>query len=248
MNQVSEIKKVKDRIAALAEKTTDRGCSEAEAMTAIAMVGKLLTQYNLTMNEVLMRDETYLTKKIDTGRIQRHPVDSCIVMVSEFCQTRLWTTLKKFPKKSRFYHIFGTESDVDMTIYLAEMLKGAINQELNAFKLSPDYRLSGKHGKTVSHAFSRGMVSRINSRLRELMEANKNEVKISTGTSLIVLKGQLLKENFEKLNMRLRKAVSTTTKIQDSYAYAKGQEAGSRVNLSRPVGNSSNTLLRIGSR
>lgn len=248
MNQQTEMKKVKDRIAALAAKTTDNGCSESEAMTAIAMVGKLLTQYNLTMNEVLMRDETYLTKTLNTGRIQRHPIDSCVMVIAEFCQTRVWTALRNEKgKKTRFYYFFGTESDVDMSIYLTEMIKGSLNQELNAFKNSPAYRASGKHGKTVSYSFSKGMTSRINSRLRELTAANKEDIKLSTGTSLIVLKGQLLKENFEKLGMRLR-AGGSSARIRDNGAYAKGQEAGARVNLSRPVGYNRDTILKIGSR
>ena len=55
MQQTDELARVKTRIRALAEKTTSNGCTEAEALSAAEMVGRLLERYALTMEQVDLR-------------------------------------------------------------------------------------------------------------------------------------------------------------------------------------------------
>ena len=57
MNSSSELQKIKAKIMALANKTTIRGCSEEEAMSAMEKIGKLLEAYSLTMEECDVREE-----------------------------------------------------------------------------------------------------------------------------------------------------------------------------------------------
>jgi hypothetical protein len=52
LSQTDELSRVKSRIKALAEKTVANGCTEAEAMSAAEMVGRLLERYALTMDVV----------------------------------------------------------------------------------------------------------------------------------------------------------------------------------------------------
>jgi hypothetical protein len=44
------------RIKALTEKTVANGCTEAEAMSAAKMVGRLLERYALSMDEIEVRE------------------------------------------------------------------------------------------------------------------------------------------------------------------------------------------------
>ena len=57
MRQTDELSRVKARIKALTEKTIANGCTEAEAMAAAEMVGRLLERYALSMDaiEILYR-------------------------------------------------------------------------------------------------------------------------------------------------------------------------------------------------
>jgi len=63
MDQQTELSKVKARIRALAAKTVERGCSEAEAMAAAAKVGELLDVYGLSMSEVELREEACVQRR-----------------------------------------------------------------------------------------------------------------------------------------------------------------------------------------
>lgn len=56
------VSRVKARIGALAEKTTSSGCTEAEALSAADMVGRLLERYALTMEQVDLR-ETFCSSR-----------------------------------------------------------------------------------------------------------------------------------------------------------------------------------------
>jgi hypothetical protein len=52
LSQATELGRVKARIKALADKTVANGCTEAEAMSAAEMVGRLLERYALNMDEI----------------------------------------------------------------------------------------------------------------------------------------------------------------------------------------------------
>jgi Protein of unknown function (DUF2786) len=56
LRQTTELTRVKARIKALAEKTVSNGCTEAEAMAAAGMVGRLLERYALSMEEIDVRE------------------------------------------------------------------------------------------------------------------------------------------------------------------------------------------------
>ena len=55
MKPTNELTRVKARIKALTEKTVSNGCTEAEAMAAAEMVGRLLERYALSMEEIDVR-------------------------------------------------------------------------------------------------------------------------------------------------------------------------------------------------
>jgi Protein of unknown function (DUF2786) len=67
--------KLKARIRALAEKTVSNGCTEAEAMAAAEMVGRLLERYALSMQEIDVRHEVCVQVEVPVGGKQRRPKD-----------------------------------------------------------------------------------------------------------------------------------------------------------------------------
>jgi hypothetical protein len=60
----SELARVKTKIKALAAKTVEAGCSEHEALHAAEMVGRLLDQYNLSMDEIDIREEVCVLSEV----------------------------------------------------------------------------------------------------------------------------------------------------------------------------------------
>ena len=90
MRQTTELTRVKSRIKALAEKTVSNGCTEAEAMTAAEMVGRLLERYALSMEEIDVREERCVQIAVPIGGKQRRPIDGCVTAIARFCDCKVW--------------------------------------------------------------------------------------------------------------------------------------------------------------
>lgn len=181
MSQEKELETVKRRIKALSERTMERGFSEAEALNAAEMVGKLLTQYNLSMSEVMVRQEPCVQKVFETSSAHRDFLSYGGVAraISEFTKTRYWFTK---PYRKRYgnvkWNFFGLESDVDMAVYLCEIFSNAFKTSWEEFKTTEFYKNYTGHRRPLTTNFERGFGERLNSRLTEIrVEKEKEEAR-----------------------------------------------------------------------
>jgi hypothetical protein len=241
--QNSELSKVIDTIRHLTRLTVSRGCTESEALNAAEKIGKLLKVYNLSMDKVFLGEAKCVTGGVTTGRLRRHPIDSCLVAIAAFCDCKVWFHRNWSGGESE-YKFFGLETDVEMAIYLYKMILTAIDNAAAEFKASDTYRYATTHRKRLTVSFQRGMASRISNRLTIMaqereVEQSREEVIIpdengSVGTSLILVKRDKVQDEFEQLNLGLRKAAKHYTRIHGG-AWSQGKEAGDRVSLNRPI-------------
>jgi hypothetical protein len=236
--QYSELDRIKLKIKALAAKTVDRGASEEEALSAMNVVGRLLQQYNLTMNELDVRDASFRTIYMELGRDRRHPIDHCIPAIAALTGTKTWFHKRWGTKAGSAYAFFGQEQDLQMAEYLYRVIMTAMESEANAFKTTAGYRelVHAGYKRSAYVSFQRGMGSRLCVRLIEMKRANDADLKarMPTGSALVVLKGQLTEDAFKKEGFKLRSA-RTGYHIGNHDAFAAGSEAGKNVNLSRPI-------------
>ena len=92
MRQTTELSRVKARIKALAEKTVSNGCTEAEAMAAAEMVGRLLERYALSMEEIDVREQRCVQVEVPIGGKRRRPIDGCVTAIARFCDCKVWVS------------------------------------------------------------------------------------------------------------------------------------------------------------
>jgi hypothetical protein len=244
MDQQTELAKVKARIRALAARTVERGCSEAEAMAAAAKVGELLEVYGLSMSEVELREETCVQRVMVFDDPRRQAMGWLFPALLRFTECRGWTVGRAD------YVMFGLEPDVQMAEYLMHVIATALHYEEWRFRNSADYLRSRAAPQAVLRSFRIGFADRIAARLEELgshrratEQAAHAAQKTSGGTSLMVIKERKIEEGFRALGVRLR-TVSRSTVVRDRGAYGKGREAGGRVGLDRPMGSSSKPRIR----
>ena len=124
----SELAKVKARIKALAAKTVEAGCSEHEALHAAEMVGRLLDQYNLSMDEIDIREEICVLSEVPAGSKRRMPVDGAVVPIARFCEVKTWHA--KRADETAVYCFYGFEPDVAMAVHLFTVVAAAVRAEL----------------------------------------------------------------------------------------------------------------------
>lgn len=240
MDQKDELAKVKARIRALASRTVERGCSEAEAMAAAAKVGELLEVYGLSMSEVDLREEACVQRVLVFDDPRRQAMGWLFPALLRFTECRGWTVGRAD------YVIFGLEPDVQMAEYLMHVVATALHHEESRFRRSPDYLGARAAPQAVLRSFRIGFADRLATRLEELGSHRRASEQAARdqamrgnagagGTALVLLKERKIEDGFRALGVRLR-TVTRSTVVRDKGAYGRGREAGGRVGLDRPVG------------
>ncbi len=231
MSQQDELARVKARIKALAERTVERGCTEAEAMAAAEMVGRLLERYALTMDEIDVRQTPCVETRVPAGGLRRRPIDTCVPAIARFCDCKVWLARELTPPS---YVLFGFETDTTLASYLFAVIDRAIRSELEGFRMRRP-ELGGMRLRQASSNFQIGMAVRVAERLTTMHVEREASVAAQrpTGTALVLLRHQVVEEAFRVSSPKLRTMSGLT--FRRDQAFRSGRDAGERVNLRRPV-------------
>ncbi|MBD0273458.1 MAG: DUF2786 domain-containing protein, partial [Acetobacteraceae bacterium] len=165
MDQQTELSKVKVRIRALAAKTVERGCSEAEAMAAAAKVGELLDVYGLSMSEVELREEACVQRRAAFAGPARTALRWLYPALLRFCECRGWTDGRQD------FVLFGLEPDVQMAEWLLHVIARALAHEEARSRAGPAYAARRETPQAVLRSFRYGFADRLSKRLDELADA-----------------------------------------------------------------------------
>ena len=253
MSQAAELSRVKGRIKALTEKTVANGCTEAEAMAAADMVGRLLERYALSMDEIEIRTARCVQAEVPLGGRRRRPIDGCVPTIARFCDCKVW--LARAPRHDRDaedfdwtqpgsrYVFFGFETDTALATYLFAVIDRAITMEAATFGRD-NPQLRAVRLRRAAASFQHGVAARVSARLKSMHAAREASVRAqrAAGTALILAKHSVVEDAFRATDVRL---VSMTAIGQRNVATAfrDGWMAGERVNLNRPVSGDSTGLL-----
>ena len=239
MSQTDELAGVKARIKALTARTVARGCTEAEALAAAEMVGRLLERYALTMEEVDVRQEPCVQVEVPIGGQRRRPIDACVPAIARFCDCKVW--LARSERQAR-YVFFGFETDTVLAAYLFAVIDRAVRTELLGFRQTRK-SLTGTALRRASASFQHGIAARVAERLETMHSDREAAVgaQRSNGTALILVRHQVVEDAFRASKVRLHALPGLT--LRRNAAYHAGRAAGERVNLNRPVHGSDPALL-----
>ena len=250
MSQTDELSRVKARIKALTEKTVANGCTEAEAMSAAEMVGRLLERYALSMDEIEIRSARCVQVEIAIGSRRRGPIDGCVPAIAQFCDCKVWLT-QSAPDKAApaaqpkrgtgqpppgiRYIFFGFETDTALASFLFAVISRAIVTETSAFRRA-NPKLRAVELRRATANFQHGLVARVAARLDTMHDDREAAVKAqrATGTALILVKNSVVDEAFRETGVRLANMNALGPRVITK-AYRDGWLAGERVNLNRPV-------------
>lgn len=233
--------KILAKIKALLAKTVENGCTEAEAMNALAMAQSMMDAHEVTeadLNEV--KEESAIKDTMKDMRDPHHIRNHICVVISKFTHTKVWRSEYKSQKFK--YHFVGLKSDVDFAMWLTETLTMFVQKELKNYIWSNGYTsLPPAEKRIVINGFVFGCTRRISDRLLELI---KGGVVSNNKNALIVIKTELIQKKMEELGVNLSSGRNKSSRISGN-SYAAGKAAGDRANFGRPVGGSAG-VLRIG--
>jgi hypothetical protein len=231
----TNLEKIKDKIVALLKKTKENGASEFEANSAMDHAQKMMKEYGITMDDI--KKNSAISKEFNKVHVNAdssymHPVDSLVSLaITEYTDTMAW--IDKAEKSKSKVIFFGYSVDVELAIYIREVCKSAMDFEWNMYKA----KLSVGNRADQRKSFMAGMGIRLAQRLRKLKE---NDTK-TTGTDLVVLKTEMVRNEFQNMNMKMQKGKSYSYDANN--AFSAGAQAAENVQFSRKMAGSEKNLL-----
>lgn len=219
------------KIVALQERTIAQGCSEAEALSAARLIGKLLAQHNLALTDVQLRSSSCDHGLIETFSHSEVEIRFCITAIGRFCDVKCWHSVE--PLGGHQYNFFGLPEDVRTAKWLYEIILIAMQRELVGYRLYLK-REKIRAGKKQISSFLSGMAGKIGKRLTEMKREQDAENKATTGRDLVILKSSIINEQFSTIGISLSPR-RENRKAHDSAAFNSGDRAGGRVNFNKTI-------------
>lgn len=221
------------RCRALAAKTVENGCTEAEALAAAELLAKLLAKHNLTFDEVQMRASPFTKHEERHADPTGERLWKIAAAVAHLCDVRYWVSRPgEFPIEVTF---FGFDHEVQVARYMLEICAGAMRREHRRLEAE---RWPRTLRRSQLLPFLDGMADRLAKRIRAMKPP------APTGTGLIVLRGQLIDQAMKHggLSTETRNARQSRTLEP---AYLDGLRAADRVALNRGLNGRPAAMARL---
>lgn len=240
-----DINKIIERIRKLLAMAGDKS-SEREAAIAASRAAKLMAEYNVAMADVIANDlrndgNVVNETMTDMTYARAYPVwiNSLSIIVARLfdCEVRL---TNKYWAKDDVNHvqlsIFGYKSDVEVAKYVfIFLLTTAQRMAQNAWdKKSDRYKSQVSGHVSWKRQYCLGIVDGIEGRLHELYK--KPEVVASSGTSLVVMKKEIIEKKFGVFEY-------TQTHYETNHGYGDGVKDADSIALSKGMEGSSNERI-----
>ena len=226
-----------NRIKALRAKASDGAATEAEAFQAADFAARLMMRHEITAQDLVdVKEEGAVQDGFAARGKSLHPVlSTCWVGIQKFCE------VKAYASGPRLCFI-GTREDVMLAGYYAELFVGASLRVWNDHFDTLPPKTPYKDLIVQRESLYKGFGSRLADRLEELAEERKNSYSVGSGTALVILKKELIKEKMAEMGLTLTKSRAKTTRLDDK-AYRAGSNAANRVNLNSPIEGNANVRV-----
>ncbi|MCW5711323.1 hypothetical protein [Shinella sp.] len=221
---------IRKRVNILRERTTARGCTEAEAMEAAEKIAEMMREHGLSGDDLDMGEEAGLVKASD--KRLRLPLWGLIAG----CTNTAAITRTLLSGLQVVY--VGREPGPEIAVYLLDVCNNAIDAELARFRRGDFYRSRRKASTRRKAAldFTAALVQRLCRRLDRMFEGNRNHADAQRAA--------------QELDRRFPTAQSTKPARRHKVTYDSAAEAGwlagGRVHLGHGVRGGSDKPLLIG--
>lgn len=222
------------KMAALRAIFEHKSANEQEAVSAMMMYNNLMKKYNLTEDEIQIKQEGVGRTKVDNTS-PKHTDEMYFISPGI---AKLANCSRIYSRNSNAYYYYGTMADRQYAEFLHRLIWNALEQAWKAYRYSFEYtRLNRQkvHGRKIRHDFRQGFTVRIMRRIKDLIEENQAE-QASTGRALIVVKNALIEVAINNDFSNLKPGKALVLKDQTSRATHAGWKAGENVNLRQEMG------------
>lgn len=228
-------------------KLAEGSANEHEAANAMAKARKLMDEYQLTKYDVKgdgEHQQQFMESQVSRvfANMPKY-MNILAVAVARFndCHSCLRYGQKTFKVNvknvGKYLQFYGLKEDVEVAAGMYATLLGAINRLCNEYLESIGH--VGKYPMGIGNQFKYGCAHRLCQRLRELREEREAEfakTAQSTGTSLIVVKSQLVEAHYGVT--QYSKVKHKQSDVEGGLeAFLAGLAAGDQVQIQKQIHN-----------
>lgn len=203
--------KIIEQVKKLLEVSQSNGATEAEEKIALEKANMLIEKYQIEKYQLKSKSSNthgYFTPK------KKYPIylfNGAISLIAEYFGCIAFTQGKKII-------IFGDGEFVNLAIDMAKRFEFEMEIEVQKFKHSTNYlasKILGTNSLVMTNSFRNGYCSRVIERLLGFIESRQQNCQKSTGTDLVVLNRENLKEDFMK-DFGVEKICKAKRKLSDN--------------------------------
>jgi Protein of unknown function (DUF2786) len=226
-----------DKIRALLAKTIENGCTESEALAALAKARAIMDVHAVGDDELrLTKEERAILRREPPGTKDPHRIKQFLApSVAKFCECTAW---RDYDQHTLVF--CGLRPDAQFATWLLDTLTAFVQAEIVNHLMGSV--AEGIHRRQVIASFMVGCTERINQRLNELCKQSSS-LATSNARALVVAKGAAVKAKLDELGIHLR-ATRSSCSVRDGSSYRAGKAAGDRASFGRPV-QGRNATLRL---
>jgi hypothetical protein len=222
------------KIRALLSKTIEAGCTEGEAMAALAKAQAMIDVYEVSDEELQLTKKEKATARVYEERDPYGVKRGLAYAVHKFTGTLGWTA-----RKNRT--TCGLPADIEFAEWLLDALAEFVKREYVRFAITSASGDAGERRAALRN-FVQGCTLRISERLLELAQPPKQQT--ANARALVVTKQAAIDAYLAAEGIKLGFR-SSRFSVKDHAAYEAGKAAGERASFGRPVEGAAG-VLRLG--
>lgn len=226
--------KIIEQVKKLLEVNQSNGATEAEEKIAMEKANMLIEKYQIEKYQLKSKSKNTHQNFVSKKKYPRL-FNGVVSLIADYFGCIAFT-------QGSNMIIFGDDEFVGLTLDMAKRFEFEMESEVNKFKCSANYRTSrclGTNSLVMTNSFRIGYCSRVAERLYSLIETRQQNCQKSTGTDLVVLNRENLKEDFMKDFgvEKIYKAKRILSDNIDPEATKSGLAAGEKFRISEELEN-----------
>ncbi len=215
--------KVALKIRALLSKTETNGCSESEAILALAKAKELMNEYNLSTVDISdIKTDSYgkRAREFAGGSEKRRTWHRSSLLMSKIAEL---THCRSYRSGASIV-FFGEKHDTLIAWYMLDLIRNAMDHEF--FKV---------RGKVQKASFMSGMMETLANKLTLMIESERNMLsKLNDCKGLMVCKDREVSHRFNSLGLNLQSSRRYYSN-GDTSSFNRGKESAKNINLRKGV-------------
>lgn len=224
------------KVKALLNRNVMNGATLNEAEIAFRKASQLMKEYCISEQEVNdFQPTNFIESKIRMTRFGDFTM--LVTAIADFFDCEFFW--QKGLKRGTF---FGYDIDVELCVYFYDIARNALESGLKNFKKSYEYHcaLYNNSPSKLTLSYIRGFCLKLASKLDEMKKAQTAEI-LSTGTSLILVKKEIVESEFNKIHQDIKESSSRSIDVAES-ALIAGIADAKKVQFNKGIKEQENVL------